>query len=409
VKTVKFWAAALGGALLVACAEPAPLEPCNIAEQACQEQVYYAVLRMRGDGWDPFRGLPPIRTISVEQYRDELLGSRPAPDPDAPAREAKPDPWGKALQLLGLVTPSTSAAQASVDSQVSNVAAFYAPSTGKVTVIDRGRDRNDRADTILLAHELVHAFQDKELSGALASLDTDGDFSSRALIEGEAVLYEHLAAEQIADRTSSRAQWSKYYGDWVMGLRSAMPEESSPYFAVSWFVYPLGGGLMTTAWLDGGNAAVRELAGTHPRFSAGYMAAASGEPGAHYERASRCELGDSVGAFEQVGGDRFGAIQFYAFLARAGLSEASAWQLALGWRDDRMAVYFDADSEQTLVIWRVALTDPAVAQHTLAQLEASELNDDGALRFQADGAQLQIAGSDWSDWSETLGDAVGCP
>jgi hypothetical protein len=293
---------------------------------------------------------------------------------------------------------------------VNNVAAFYSPSTGKVTVIDRGRERNDRADTILLAHELVHAFQDKELSGALASLDTDGGFASRALIEGEAVLYEHLAAEQIADRSVDRTQWSQYYGDWLMGLRQGMPDQNSPYFAASWFVYPLGGGLMTTAWLDGGNAAVRRLAGSHPRFSAGYMAAASGEAAARYERSARCRLADFVGGFEQVGSDRFGAIQFYAFLARAGLSEMTAWQSALDWRDDRLAVYFDRDSDHTLVIWRVELADDSSAQATLTALDESGISGDGELIFQADGAALQVAGSDDpSEWADALGDALDCP
>jgi hypothetical protein len=410
VTTLPRWACVLGCAWLVACGEPEPLTACNVAEQTCQEQVYYAVLRLRGDGWDPFRGLPPIRTISVQQYRADLLGSRPAPDPGKPAPEPKPDPWSKALQLLGLVTPSTSAAQASVDSQVNNVAAFYSPSTGKVTVIDRGRERNDRADTILLAHELVHAFQDKELSGTLASLDTDGGFASRALIEGEAVLYEHLAAEQIEDRSLGRAQWNQYYDGWLMALREGMPDQNSPYFAASWFVYPLGGGLMTAAWLDGGNAAVRRLAGSHPRFSAGYMAAASGESAARYERSVRCRLGASVGGFDQVGADRFGAIQFYAFLARAGLSEMAAWRSALDWRDDRLGVYFDRESERTLVIWRVELADDSAAQATLTELAESGLAEERGLVVQADGAALQVAGSDDSnEWAALLGDALTCP
>ena len=136
---------------LGACAEGGTLQPCNITQRACQEDIYYAVLRLRGDGWDPFAGLPPIRTISVEQYRAELERGRDEATPvPAPAPDAKPkaDPWSTALQLLGLVTPATSVAEASVDSQVDNVAAFYAPSVRKVTVIDRGGQRDDVGDTI---------------------------------------------------------------------------------------------------------------------------------------------------------------------------------------------------------------------------------------------------------------------
>ena len=86
------WVCALGCAWLLACGEPEPLSACNVAEQTCQEQVYYAVLRLRGDGWDPFRGLPPIRTITLEQYRADLLGSRRVPDP------------GRAPTVVGIAT-----------------------------------------------------------------------------------------------------------------------------------------------------------------------------------------------------------------------------------------------------------------------------------------------------------------
>jgi hypothetical protein len=387
------------GALL-GCGGSDTLEPCGITERACQEAVYYGVLRLRGDGWDPFRGLPPIRTISLEQFRSELVGSEEEPPPDEAA--AEPDPWSTALQILGLVTLSSSAAQASVESQVSNVAAFYEPATGKVTVIDRGQQRNDTSDTILLAHELVHAFQDKELSGGNADLDTDGDFAVRALIEGEAVLYEHLAAVELLGRSATRPNWAGYYGDWVQGLRESMPSQRSPFFAAAWFVYPLGGDLMTDAWLRGGNAAVRRLGSSHPLHSAQYMAAAThGTLGSGYDRAPRCRPARSVADFELWGADRFGAIQLYAFLARAGIEEAAAWRLSLGWRDDRLEVYFDEapDDPHTLVIWRVSMVDAQTAEEAAALLAALETQ----LTVEAIDGDLQIAGSDLPDALEASG------
>src|SRR5690606_9762026 len=141
------WKIALAGALLLGCGRRAELAPCNIADRTCQEDVYYAVVRLRGDGWDPFDGLPPIRTITLEQYRDELLGDRPRephqPDPDP---EPPPvDPWDVALQWLGLVTRETSSQQASVDNRVRNVAAYYSSADKRVTVIDRGHERDDDA------------------------------------------------------------------------------------------------------------------------------------------------------------------------------------------------------------------------------------------------------------------------
>lgn len=397
--------------LLVACAQEQALEACNIALHPCQEDVYYAVLRARGDGWDPFAGLPPIRTITLAQYREELLGSQPQPSPSEPAMEPAPDPWGSALQLLGLVTPTTTTMMASVDSQVDNVAAFYAPATRNVTVIDRGQARDDASDTVLLAHELVHALQDRELGGGLGELDTDEGFASRAFIEGEAVLYERLIAQELRQRDFTRSDWERYYDGWLNGLRMSMPQQRSPFFAAPWFVYPLGGGLLTRSWLDGGNAAVRRLSGAHPQHSVAYMQAATGAASAVAAAdALRCSVPRAVGSFRRVGFDRFGAIQLYAFLTRAGLAEDVAWQHALHWRDDQLGVYFDPERKSTLVSWRVRFQDDTVAQSVAAGL--ASLRDPTRVAWSAtvlNGPELQIWASEAPAAISEDDPALACP
>ena len=53
----------IGAALGVAafgCGPEDQLVACNIAERQCQEDVYYALLRLRGDGFDPNVEIPPI-------------------------------------------------------------------------------------------------------------------------------------------------------------------------------------------------------------------------------------------------------------------------------------------------------------------------------------------------------------
>lgn len=392
---------AVAGLTAGGCAQETPLQACNIAEPTCQESVYFGVLRLRGDGWDPLEGLPPIRTLTVEQYRAELLADQPDPADEDPDAEPAPDPWGTALRLLGLVAPAQSAMQASVESQVDNVAAFYAPATRKVTVIDRGQARNDVADTILLAHELVHALQDRELPAGIGRLDTDRGFATRAFIEGEAVLYERLAAQEIRARTFSPEDWDNYYGAWLSGLRQSMPEQRSPFFAAPWFVYPLGGGALTDAWLEGGNAAVRRLSAEYPAYSVQYMSEASDMGrAAGVDLPLRCALPRAVGAFRGVGLDRFGAIQLYAFLTHAGLDEAVAWRLALGWRNDNLGIYFDKAQEQTLVVWRVRFNAPETAAEAADQVVVSLSSTRAPLvvtRVAED--ELQIAGSDRPAWS----------
>ena len=57
--------------VLAGCADRA-LKPCDIVDPACQEDIYYVDLRVRGDGYDPFGGIPPIQTKTEDQYRQDL-------------------------------------------------------------------------------------------------------------------------------------------------------------------------------------------------------------------------------------------------------------------------------------------------------------------------------------------------
>lgn len=357
------FALGVGGALaLLGCGRQGELHACKISEASCQQDVYYGVMQLRGDGFDPFAGLPPIRTITLASYRQELIAADKAQQASAPKIKSKPpiNPWNAALQLLGLVAPSTSAGQASIDDRVRNVAAFYAPAAREVTVIDRGDRRDDASDTALLAHELVHAFQDRERTGERTSQSSDGSFAAQCFIEGEATLYEHLARAEIDGVAPQRVDWERYYGNWASSLRNSLPAEASPYYAVGWFVYPLGTDFLTRAWLTGGNAAVRRLGTDFPGRGIDLMASlVHAKPPS--TRALSCTSKAPSDSFELAGYDRFGAMQLYAFLASTDLDEESAWQRALRWGDDLIWVYFDKTSEQVAVHWRIRMADRSSA------------------------------------------------
>ena len=175
-------------ALATGCGRREELEGCDINERSCQEDVYYAVVRARGDGFDPFDGVPPIRTITKQQYAEELFPDNPPqlnhkdacapaeddedagtdkPPPeddedagiDDPPPEPKIEPWDVSLQWLGLLQKSVSSGQAQAQNFLVSVAAFYTWDTQTVTIVSDPDicKRNPRADAVLLAHELVHA------------------------------------------------------------------------------------------------------------------------------------------------------------------------------------------------------------------------------------------------------------
>jgi hypothetical protein len=393
VKTVQL---ALASMILLACGRRAEIEACNIAQRSCQEDIYYEIVRLRGDGFDPFQGVPPMRTITLGEYRDELTADQ-APPAQAPAPKEPPkiDPVQVAFQLLGLVARTTSTAAAAIDDRVNNVAAFYDWNRSDVTVIDRGDEHNDGADTTLLAHELVHAFQHAEQSLGATLNTTDSNFADQALVEGEAVLYEHLIGAEIQGIPPRQVDWKRYYAGWTASLRASMVEwtadrlwthrlsatqAKSPYYAVSWFVYPFGANLLTNAWLEGGNSAVRKLATDAPRHSLHFMASMAGvkpSPSATLP----CQVEPPAKSFTRIVFDRFGAMQVYAFLGAQGLDEATSWAQALHWRDDLIWIYFDEKSQTVAVSWRIRFSQRSAADLAFTAIATSgtlERADDGA-------------------------------
>jgi hypothetical protein len=267
------------------------------------------------------------------------------------------------------------------------------------------------SDTILLAHELVHAFQDRELGDRAFESGTDGSFASRAYIEGEAVLYERLIAHELAARPWDPTAFRGYYSAWLTGLRSTMPEQVSPFFAAPWFVYPLGGGLLADRWLQGGNAAVRRVAAAFPTHSLDYMVEAS--PDVPQEGGSggvNCPASRTIGTFSLVAADQFGAIQLYAFLVRTGIDEATAWELALAWRSDRIEVYFDRARERTLVVWRLRVGDAETARSIAQQIPQARDAMLAPLTIRSnDDGEVSITGSDDPDVATGSDATLNCP
>ena len=350
---MRAWLLALACALwLLGCKPTAELEACNIAQRDCQLDIYYSLLRLRGDGPDPFEGVPPIRTLTVAQYEAELRRDQ---KPDKPtdeetSTEPKVDPWDVSLQLLGLIQPKMSSSSQGVTDRVNRVAAFYSSSTRTVTVIDRGGYHDDRGDTILLTHELVHALQDGELPD-WSSHTTDSDLAENAMIEGEATLYENLTADEIDGLDPQETDWNDFYGRWLSGRRSAMPKERSPYYAASWFTYPLGAGRLVKGYTEGGNAAVRHVLADPPRSAAALMLF-SDDAHTNHRAGLDCKVDPPGDGYSIAGFDQFGALQVYGFLTKAGVDEGIAWKSASHLTDDRLWVFFNKKEGAVVLSWR---------------------------------------------------------
>jgi hypothetical protein len=352
------------------CSRPR-LEACDIGTEMCQEDVYYALARMRGDGIDPFVGVPPIRTLSREAYRQQLEAQAERNRRQREQQgEPEVNPTDTVLQLLGMITVSQAPAQTAVDTQAGGVAAYYSSRDQQVTVIERPPDSDRVADTKLLLHELVHAFQDKDvgLGGDVASADEA--FARTALIEGEATHYELLGLREMQEEDPEAFDWDGLYENWRDGRRRASARSGSPYFAARWFVYPLGGHMATARWVAGGNGAVRSLQARWPRSSLAYMLGPHAE--VPRDLGLSCRVPDPPEGMVLRARNELGAVQLHALLLGQDVEEELAWDLALGWRGDAFMVFFDPESQAVLGSWRFRLADESVAASVAAGFAQTE-------------------------------------
>jgi hypothetical protein len=270
-----------------------------------------------------------------------------------------------------------------VKNQVANVAAFYSSKTRSVTVIDHGGGRDDFADTALLLHELVHALQDRELSGTFDDGTTDGTLASRALTEGEATFYQHLSQFEMNRLNPTAFDWHQAYTNEVVGGRLKLHErinkpdaKESPFYSVRWYIYPLGARFLSDAWERGGNAGVRHAYVTQPRHIAQFMTPNDEEAvgvRAVLDPALTCRVTPPSSSWQRPGLDRFGALIFYAFLTAAKVPDEEAWPIASGWDDDLIYVFFEPEDEHVLVSWRIRLADEAAVERALDLMQLDPL------------------------------------
>ena len=395
--------------------EESNLQLCDITSSDCQESIYYANLRVRGDGYDPFQGIPPIRTIGEAQFRAEM---------QAEADQAAKDPgsqqpwWDSALALLHLMPSATEIEKDAIDNRVEQVAAYYAPSTREVTVIDHNKAQTDttrRGNMITLAHELFHAIQDRELDLDFDPKTTDELFAYKAVIEGDATTYEVLFAFELEPRYKQSFSDPLAYANKLRALFMAdgpkLDDDSNetnfatlgpPYMAAMYLVYPLGGIWVGEHYQRGGNSAVRHAYGKAPKRSLEYLLPFD-TPAPPVTESACAAIVPANQGFVARGRDRLGAVEMYGYLMGWGVKSVDAVAAASLWRDDVIFAAYNASTQKTSVAWRIELAQP-ISATTLAQITTS----DGP-RVVQDGNTLLITASDDAEVAANWNPSVACP
>jgi hypothetical protein len=347
------------------------LETCDITERACQETVYYRLLSLRGDGYDPFGGLPPISVITEAEFRSYL-------EAEAARRAAEdgPDPWDTALALLRFTRSSPAApdggvspdggdsGSSTIDDEVEHVLAYYDSESKTVTVISHpnqtGAYVRENA-MVTLAHELVHALQDRELDlGAPSHPVTLDEYLARnGLIEGDARFYEDLFTADMLRMMGRTPPDVTTMPDQELDYAYANFEElGSSLFAAQYFMYPLGAKYVAAAYRAGGNAAVRRAYGQAPKQTVRFLVGEDGRapPGGTGAACSPPAVVGLPSGMNAAGADQFGAVALYTFLRGWGVDHATAFAGAQSWTGDYMQVQADESLSTVAVAWRVELS-----------------------------------------------------
>jgi hypothetical protein len=374
---------------LIACDGSIALDPCDIRDDECRQSVFLAVQHVRGNAWDPWLDMPPTRVITADQFRDEL---EQAADDDPPGV----DHWNVALRMLHLIDPAEpSSGEASIDASVANIAAYYDSGDKTITVIDHGRAGDLESQTFVLAHELVHAAQDRDIViGEWRRRTTiSQSHAGSALIEGEAMLYSNLVMAEIEGFSPLRANFASYYRGILDNARAQVVDAASPWYETFGLVYPLGGSYVTNAWLGGGNVAVRDLFAAPPDD----VVQVFSFPGSSFDRPVEpfaCAAPRAPDGFRLIRSTAMGALELFGFTTRLDLEDA--WQTASTWGGDRFAVYGSDDGE-TLLVWQLTLGDATDLANGASELLGSDhvIHDGTQVRImQTDSAALV----DWTDW-----------
>ena len=347
---------ALLGVLAIGCGEDSPpaaitrplddVLRCDITATRCQETIYASVAeRVGSDPDDP----PPVRTILPEQYESELRASLNPEDYDA----AQPLTLG--LRLMGLIPDeTTNVLEIQIESLVSSVAAYYSVATGQITVIDR--NYADGEAQLVLAHEFVHALQDKEFGFetiAPNAASEDELIAARSIIEGDA---EHLSIAWAFEESGmplSPMEWDDIHEQTSQALREAVGQSDGSVldFGLA-FPYVYGREFMSDAILADGLRVRGELWTSGPTSSLGIMRGypdyREGGPTLSFPASPSPSVPPS---YLSVVEDRLGAWTLFTFLHYYGIGEAEAWQTAMALSGDAFGVY-DGGVE-IVAVWRL--------------------------------------------------------
>lgn len=256
---------AAAGLLPTACgddeADPCIYAVCAIDEPGCVERAAAAVAcQLEQDVLQP-----KVRMLTAAQYVAESEAEAPK---QTAADERDYRDYLRMQALLGLMPEDYQPDDAGSD-YVRNFVAFYSPDKKEIFLLTDRAAGDAQDDYLILIHELVHAYQDAawDLNAFEQehAYTNDRWLGARALIEGDAVLYQNLASARLRGYAPEELDWVGYFGEWQQdSLAAGLKTETPALDVAALFPYAFGGAFTLDAWWDGGAARIADLFHTPP-------------------------------------------------------------------------------------------------------------------------------------------------
>jgi hypothetical protein len=389
---------------------------CDILTADCQRELFGLAACMHGDAGPgeapPVRQLDPASAIALIEEASDGMSMTDGVDAmsDTAFDEAAFRAEVRGLELIGLLeagmieTPSDI-----VDATVEDLLAYYFLPTQEVVIIDRGEPVDDLDANAVLAHEFVHALQDRrhELASFGVGLDSDGSLARSSLIEGEATLYQYVMYLAYSGNDVRNVNFRALFADLTsFGTERTLQVGSPALTADSIFPYTFGTRFAGQHWLSGGSAAVDALYATPPRSSWEVL---GGDAATELQAFAQAPA--PLAGYFAVSDDVAGAWVSVAMLAGLpGASDIAAElpELASRWRGDRMWIY-DSPDAGVATLWAIEWSSAEAAQR-FSELAASFAPAGATLRLDTSRSSTRITAAERAEdveaWQARLAEAM---
>jgi hypothetical protein len=395
---------------------PCDAKTCDILEEDCQEEVMRLLRCFRGGDEDV---MPDVEVISEDEYIELVKG-------EPPTEEMLQDyeRFSRAMALFKLA-PEMSDEDEVIEEYATEIAAAYLTDTESVVIIDRGEPLDSQPAVATLAHELVHALQDREIGledfyGNSVRPSLDGTLAARAMVEGEATHYDLVVYAALDGAGPGAINWAGYYTNYQLEMLLNGYEDEAP-LALSFvrFPYAFGGDFVSDTWLWSGQNGVEKLFETPPQSTADVITFSVLDEDGEADVAEFREQSKLVAldGYELIAYDELGSFVIDSFLHRMEASDDIALDVrALFVRADGVTVLYDEAADQVVVAWRLHFEeDRVLSSSTIDALrealgapdeDAPEPGDDVLARVYAEDRDVFIIASDGPLPAEWLGEDV---